>query len=68
MGFVFFYFLLFGFCFVVGLYFYVFVKLRKKNYHRKSSHYLQTKHNKKFLLQKERLHTTILVFVTILEN
>jgi hypothetical protein len=51
----FFVFLLFGFSFVVGPFFYTFVKLLKKNYHQESSHYLQIKHNTKFLLQRMKL-------------
>jgi hypothetical protein len=55
MGFVFFAFLLFGFCFVVGIIFRLSSSF-KSFYHQESSHYLQIKHNRNFLLQRERLH------------
>jgi hypothetical protein len=43
-----------GFC--CESFFYVFVKLKFIFYHEESSHYLQIKHNTKFLLQRVKLH------------
>ncbi len=51
---VFFAFLLSGFCFVAGLFFIYFCRALKVFYLQKSSHYIQTKHNKKFLLHRKR--------------
>jgi hypothetical protein len=70
MGFMFFAFLLFGFYFVVSPFYLRFHQAYEVLYHQESSHYLQIKHNREFLLQR-RYFTTILVFfvlVTILKK
>ncbi len=43
------YFCIFGFCFAVGFF------LKKHFYHKEIGYYLQIKHNKGFLSQKEKL-------------
>jgi hypothetical protein len=48
--------LCFLFFFCCESFFYVFVKLKFIFYHEESSHYLQIKHNTKFLLQRVKLH------------
>jgi hypothetical protein len=53
--FLFFCFFLFRFCFVVGPFFLHFRQTYKVFYHQESSHYIQIKHNKKLILQREKL-------------
>jgi hypothetical protein len=42
--------------FCVGSFFIYFHQAYKVSYLQESSHYIQTKHNRKFLLHRERLH------------
>jgi hypothetical protein len=47
---------------VMGPFFHVFVKFIKYFYHQESTHYLQIKYNKKFMLQRKKLHHNLSIF------
>jgi len=62
MNFVFFFFFFVWILFCDGSFFSCFCQVYKIFYHQESTHYLQIKHNKKFMLQRKKLHHNLSIF------